>query len=387
MDKGAIYAGIALAHPIIAASAGTTRDLDHCLRCEDAGFSAVILKSVQEEVLMRHNPFPRFKVLRSGVRSYESTTFYCYEQAYEGDIDDYCETVSRVKARLSVPVVASVNCITLQAWPEYAKACEQAGADALEIVPSCPTGMLMRESANDIHSIVVAALREVKAAVGIPVIPKMTRQLADIPFTARALDQAGADGITMLNRSTGLDIDVRAQAPVLHGGYAGHGGSWSLYEVLRWITAVQGAVRAPICATGGAMTGEDVVKCLLAGAQSVQVASVLYLKGYGWVREMLRWIDAYMEEMSIERLGDVVGRAARAMKRMDEYDRVHEFYAVCDAEKCRKCGLCADVCIYEALDASGGAARIDPQKCDGCGLCAGVCRHGAITMIGRSGTA
>ena len=124
MNMRVNYAGIALKHPIMAASAGTTRDADQAVRCEDAGYSAVVLKSVQEETLMRYNPFPRFKVLRSGVPGYESCTFYSYEQAYYGDLDQYADTVRRSKARVDIPVVASINCIRPGSWPLYAAACE-----------------------------------------------------------------------------------------------------------------------------------------------------------------------------------------------------------------------------------------------------------------------
>lgn len=384
MNKLSFYASIKLKNPIIAASAGTTRNLKHCLLCEDAGFSAIVLKSVQEEVLMRYNPFPRFGVLRSGVKDYESCTFYSYEQAYEGDIDHYCNTIQKVRERLSIPVIASINCINPETWPEYAASCEQAGADALEIVPSCPTGKLVRESTIDIQSIIINALISVKRAVSIPVIPKMTRQLADILGTMQALDELGADGITLMNRSTGIDIEIDSQAPILHGGYAGHGGSWSLYEVMRWIIAARRAlIKAPICATGGIMTGDDVIKCLLAGAKSVQIASVIYLKGYEWVSKMLRRIDDYMEEKEINSLSDIVGLAADKMKTMEEYNRISRYSAYCDVDKCVQCGSCSKVCIYEALVFSVGGPRIDVSACDGCGLCASVCRSSAISMVGK----
>ncbi len=384
MNKQTEYAGIRLKHPIIAASAGTTRDLKHCLMCEDAGFSAVILKSVQEEVLMRHNPFPRFKLLRSGVRGYESCTFYCYEQAYEGDLENYCATVAAVKNRLSVPVIASINCIRPESWPEYAKACEQAGADALEIVPSCPTGMLMRDASTDIRTLLLHAMNAVRDSVSIPVVPKMTSQLADIPGTACELDRAGADGITMINRATGIDIDVDKQAPILHGGFAGHGGSWALSAVLRWIVAVQPLVSAPICATGGVMTGDDVIKCLLAGARSVQIATLIYLKGYACLGELLRRVDGYMEEKGIGQIGEIVGLAARKTKKMEEYDRVTRYHASCERSRCVKCRACEPVCIYEALHFESGKPLIDTVACDGCGLCAAVCGAGAINMVRRS---
>ena len=131
------------------------------------------------------------------------------------------------------------------------------------------------------------------------------------------------------------------------------------------------------------MTGTDVIKCLLAGAQTVQIASVIYLKGYAWVREMLSQIDSYMEEKGINQLNKIIGLAAQKMKTMEEYDRVTRYHADCDVSKCVRCGLCSSVCIYEALVLSAGQPKIDVAVCDGCGLCASVCRAGAISILAR----
>nr|MBC7243949.1 4Fe-4S binding protein [Chloroflexota bacterium] len=383
MDKKVFYAGIKLEHPIIAASAGTTRGVEQAVKCEDNGYSAVVLKSVQEEALMRYNPFPRFAVLRSGIKGYESTTFYSYEQAYQGDLEDYAETVQRTKQRVSIPVIASINCINPESWAEYALVCEQAGADAIEIVPSCPTGLLIRDPSNDIHSITLAALQACKQKVKIPIVPKMSGQLSNPLYTAYCLDQAGADGLTIMNRSTGIEIDIDAQKPILFGGLAGHGGSWAIYTILRWVIVIYPRVQAPISATGGVMTGGDVIKCLLAGANTVQIATVVYLKGYAWVQKMLAEINAYMECKGIESLADIIGVASKNMLSMEQYDRETRYFAYCERDICVACGQCENVCIYDAITLMDKKPVIGREKCDGCGLCASVCRVGAIKLQRR----
>ena len=380
MNMKTHYAGIALTHPIIAASAGTTMDYQEAVKCEDAGFSAVVLKSVQEEVIMRYNPFPRFKVLRSGMPGYESCSFYSYEQAYYGGIEEYAETVRKSKEKTSIPIIASINCIKPETWAKYAVACEQAGADAIEIVPSCPSGLLVRDPSNDGHAIAVQALKDCKSAVKVPVIPKMSSQVANVQYTAMTLDQAGADGLTMLNRATGIEIDVDAMRPILHGGVAGHGGSWALNAVLRWIIVTSPKVKATISATNGVMTGEDVIKCLLAGAQTVQIAAAVYLKGYDYVQIMLKQIESYMERHELTNLADIIGVAAKNFLTMEQYDRVTRYVSECDPEKCVGCKKCEKVCIYDAISFENGKCKIDPEKCDGCGLCPSVCRVGAINI-------
>ncbi|MGE5614180.1 MAG: 4Fe-4S binding protein [Bacillota bacterium] len=380
-----IYAGIELEHPIMAASTGATRDAEQAARCEESGFSGVVMKSVQEEVLMRYNPFPRFAVLHNGIPGYNSTTFYSYEQAYYGNIDQYAESVYRAKRKVSIPVIASINCINPETWGEYAVKCEQAGADAIEIVPSCPSGLLIRDPSNDIHAISVAALRLCKEKVKIPVIVKMTCQVANPIHTAMCLVENGTDGLTMFNRSTGIEIDIDKMAPILHGGLAGHGGAWALNSVLRWIIASYPVISAPICATGGVTNGKDVVKCLLAGAKSVQIGTVMYLKGYGYVRKMLEEIQEYMEKKQIVHLSSIIGKASQNLLKMEEYDRVTRYYASVSIEKCIKCKQCQDICIYNAIFHTDDGPVIDKDLCDGCGLCSSICRAGAIKMNIKNG--
>jgi len=139
------FAGLKLDHPVVAASAGTTKDAEHSFRAQEAGFSAVVLKSVQEETVNRYNPLPRFAVIKSGIPGYNAISFLSYEQAFEGDIDDYAEVVRKTKHRVSIPVIASINCIENESWAKYAEIVEQAGADAVEMVPSCPAGIFMQK--------------------------------------------------------------------------------------------------------------------------------------------------------------------------------------------------------------------------------------------------
>lgn len=348
-DLRVSYGGLELKHPIMASSTGATRDWQQAVKCEEAGFSAVVLKSVQEETQMRYNPFPRFAILHNGIPGYDSTTFYSYEQAYHGSIEEYMETIRQSKLHCRIPIIASIECITLDGWVEYAVKCEQAGADALEVAPSCPSGLLIRDPSHDINVISQEIMREIKKRLHIPVVLKLTTQLANPMYTAVQLDKEGADGLTMNNRATGIDIDVEKMSPIMHGGFAGHGGPWAINTVLRWIIETYPKVKAPISATGGVTCGRDVIKYLLAGANTAQCGAIIYLKGYDCVQTMLNEIDHYMNDHDLERLSDIIGAASKKMKTMGEYDRVTRYLAVPDHETCRKCGQCAPVCIYNAL--------------------------------------
>ena len=128
------------------------------------------------------------------------------------------------------------------------------------------------------------------------------------------------------------------------------------------------------------MTGGDAIKCLLAGANTVQIATVIYLKGYDHVQTMLAEVDAYMERKGIKALADIIGVAGKNMLTMDQYDRKTRYFASCEPETCVACGRCEKVCIYDALKLVDSKPIIDRDKCDGCGLCKSICRAGAIEL-------
>lgn len=372
------FAGMKLKNPLIAASAGTTKDAVSCKKAQDAGFGAVILKSIQEETVNRYNPFPRMAVIRNGIAGYRSDTFMTYEQAFEGDIEDYCREIEKTKDMLTIPVIASLNCANEQTWAEYAVKCQAAGADGLEIVPSCPVGAFVRE-AVEFYPVARQALKSVKEAVKIPVGLKMTQQMSNPIICAMELEKDGADWLTMFNRSSGFQIDIETMEPIMHKGFCGHGGPWVTQSVMRWIAASFPHLHCPISATGGVTCYEDVVRYLLSGAGSVQIATLIYMKGYDVAGEMIEQLYRYLELHQAERIFDLTGVAARKVLPLSEADRSKRYYARVHDDKCVHCGRCFPVCIYGAITHDGKKPEIDINRCDGCGLCAQVCGR-AIAM-------
>lgn len=372
------FAGLKMKNPVIAASAGTTKDALHCLEAEKAGCGAVILKSIQEEQVNRYNPFPRMALVRNGIPGYQSVSFMTYEQAFEGDINAYCDEIKKTKDLVSIPVIASLNCVKEESWAEYAVKCEEAGADALEIVPSCPVGEVVRNGA-EFYPIAGQAVRSVKKVVGIPVGLKMSQQMSNPILCAMDLERDGADWLTMFNRSSGFQIDIETMEPIMHKGFCGHGGPWVMQSVMRWIAAAYPHIGCPISATGGITNYEDVVRYLLSGAQSVQIATLIYLKGYDAVRIILEELQKYMEKHQIMKIGELTGKAAEKVLPLSEADRSRQYYAYLEEEKCIGCRKCFPVCIYGAITNDGRKPHINKNICDGCGLCSQVCNR-AITM-------
>lgn len=381
-DLSLSFAGLRLSSPVLAGSAGITGTVGLMKRAEDAGAGAIVMKSLFAKEVCRVAPTPRFRVLRSGRGRERSAVLYSYEQASEWGPERYAEEVRLAKEALSIPVIPSINCLSPEQWLGYSALMEEAGADAIELNLSCPHGPHLMEG-HDLTREMVDMTRLVRQARRIPVIPKMTPQLNNPPGVAVALERAGASAIVAFNRFTGLDIDVDSQRPIMHGGYAGHGGPWSLHYTLRWLTAMYPALSVPLAASGGVASWRDVVKCILAGATVVQTVTAVVTGGFEAITHLNEGLRRWMDEKQYATVEAFRGAVCDRIVPMEQVDRRHVLRAEIDRDKCTACAVCQRVCIYDAAVSSDGAFAVLPDKCDGCGLCVELCPTAAIRMVGR----
>lgn len=379
IDLTTRYAGLTLRNPLIIAPAGITGTAELVLRAEDAGAGAVVMKSLFENPIPRSgDPSPHMRLIERRIGRYWATTFYSYEQCSPFDEFRYAEEIRRAKEGVEIPVIASLDCVTEEGWVRYARLIEQAGADAVEI-KSCPHGLhqMSGEELTEATSIV----REVSQ---LPVIPKLLPQNTNPLHTVLDLERAGADGVVMFNRFSGVDIDLDAERPIMHRGYAGHGGPWSIYYCLRWIATTYPHLCIPISGSGGVWEGSDLVKYILAGATTVQACSAVCLQGYEIVPKLLRGLREWMERKGYSSPAEFRGRAAERVLGLEEIDRRRLLRAGIDAGTCTGCDLCRRVCIYFGIEAEP-EYHVIAEKCVGCGLCREVCPVGAIEMVGQTG--
>jgi len=371
------YAGLQLKHPIMAAAAGITATVERMRRAEEAGASAICVKSLFENPIPRQgDPSPHMRIIRHG-QGPRAFTLYSYEQAAHMDEYAYADLIRRAKESLGIPVIANIDCASPEAWSRYATMVEEAGADAVE-VKSCPHGEHLMTGDE-----LAAAVETVKALVAIPVIAKMPSQLTNPYLAALELQRRGADGLVMFNRLVGLDIDVDAHASVMHGSFAGHGGPYTVPYRLRWIAQAFPELDIPICGTGGVSTGEDVAKYILAGATCVQLATAAIVEGYeafGRIRDAFaQWMERH-EHASVD---DVRGIIAHRVLGIGEVSRHQTVRAEIAPDRCTSCDLCRRVCIYDGVAYRGDHGESNYQvneNCVGCGLCRDLCPAGAIAM-------
>ena len=219
------------------------------------------------------------------------------------------EELPRLARCFHKKVIANVGGFSVQ---EYAEACarldgvEQVGL--IEVNVSCPNvhdgcitfGTDPRAAAE--------VTRAVKAATSKPVYVKLTPNVTDIAVMARACEDAGADGISLINTLLGMRIDLRSRKPVLANTMGGFSGSAILPVALRMVWQAYEAVKIPVIGMGGVSSARDVIEMMLAGATAVEVGSANLVDPWACPR-IIADLPRVMEQLGISSLSDIIGGA------------------------------------------------------------------------------
>jgi len=303
MDLSTTYMGLKLRNPLVPSASPLTADLDSIRRLEDAGAAAVVLHSLFEEQI-RHEQEELHHLTAQGSESFaESLSYFPRMDEYRLGPEEYLEHISRAKEAVGIPVIASLNGVTVGGWTEFAHKLEQAGADALELnvyyVAADP-----QLDATRVENLYVEVLRAVKGRVRIPVAMKLSPYFSATAGMARRLDQAGVDGLVLFNRfyQPDIDLDKLEVVPDLALSTA-----FELRLPLRWIAILHGRVKASLAATSGIATGRDVLKVLMAGADVAQMCSVLLREGPTVLGRILRDVQSWMREKEYESVAQLKG--------------------------------------------------------------------------------
>jgi dihydroorotate dehydrogenase subfamily 1 len=389
-DLTTTYVGLSLTTPLIVASAGITETVERMRRCEENGAGAVVMKSYFEEVISRESPTPRFRVLEHNLGKDRTFTLMSYEQASAWDIERYAQEVSDAKAKLrTLKIIPSLNCITEEGWVKGAMLLEQAGADAIELNTSCPHGSITFRG-GAVEQSIFDTVRAVRAAVSLPLVAKISPMLTSPIAVVKGVEEAGVNGVTLLNRMTGLDIDIYEEQPAMPGGYAGHGGPWAIQYPLRWISEIQPQIGIDIAGSGGVTSYEDVVKYLLAGATAVQTCTAVVMNGYGILRDFVQGLEHYMNEKGYETISAFQGRVTERILGTFEIDRRKKVVASIDpkwtAPCTSACPLEVPVQAYVHLIAErrfSEALEMVRSKNPFQSICGRVCYHPCETECSR----
>ena len=292
MDLRTQYLGLELKNPVVASASPLSRTLDNMKRLEDAGAAAIVMYSLFEEQIA-HETEELDHYLQYGTESFAEALSYFPETAeYNLGPGSYVELLAKAKKTLDIPVIGSLNGISVGGWVNYAKQLQQAGADAIELnVYYIPTDPLL--SSADVEGRYLEVLHAVKKAVTVPVAVKLSPYFSSMANMANRLVDAGANGLVMFNRFYQPDINLEQLEVVPEVNLSD---STEARLPMRWIAILHGRVKASLAATSGIHTAADVLKVVMAGADVAMMCSALLKHGPDHLRQVLTDVREWMLE-------------------------------------------------------------------------------------------
>jgi len=299
--------GIDLPNPLVLASGILGTEAELMARVAEAGAGAVTSKSCSLQPREGH-PNPT-------VLAWEHGLINAVGLANPG-VRTEVKELERTKALLKPlgsALIASIFADTVENYARVATQVAQAKPDLIEVNISCPNvhdefGTPFAADA-DAAAEVTAAVKQAINAKQIPVLVKLSPNVADIASIARAVEAAGADGITAINTLTGMVIDVYAQRPILANRSGGLSGPAILPLAIRCVYDIYRAVTIPIVGTGGVSSGRDALEMVMAGATAVGIGSAVYDQGpevFGRIHDEM---TALMAELGCESIEEIRGAA------------------------------------------------------------------------------
>lgn len=293
------YLGLTLRSPLIVSSSRLTSTLGHLKEAEDNGAGAVVLKSLFEEQI---NYYVHAVSSASG---YPEADDYISNYVHSNSVDNYLEMIRQAKKNLSIPVIPSINCYTAKGWTGFAGNIAEAGADALEInVFFLPVDR--KKTAEESEKLYFDLIENIKKTIKIPVVLKIGFRFTNILYMLDQFYNRGVNGVVMFNRFYEPDIDVD-KLEIIPASVLSH--EIERRYVMRWVAMASAQkLRIDISASTGVHSGQDAVRYILAGANSVQVCSVLYKKGISYLTTMNQQIAGWMDEKGFGSIDEFRGK-------------------------------------------------------------------------------
>ena len=384
------FCGIHCENPFFLASSAVCTNYEMVARAFKAGWAGVFYKTICLQEIREVSP--RFDAVYENGRQGDFYGFRNMEQLSENPVEMDFDILKRLKQNYPTKiVVASIMGQKEEEWIELAKMAEEAGCDAVELNFSCPQMRLagMGSDVGQDPELVTFYTAFVKRNVKIPVIPKMTPNIAHISQPALGAYFAGADAISAINTIKSVTMGDGSEVNGCQTG-SGYSGRAVKPIALRHILAM---AKNPIMKNiqysgiGGIETWRDALEFIQLGCRNVQVCTAVMQYGYRIIDDLILGLQNYMAERGISNLADLVGELLPKFYLPHDLDRDTIVYPKIDREKCIGCGRCYTSCAdggHQAISfGEDRQPRVNGSKCVGCLLCRLVCPTGAITPAKR----
>jgi dihydroorotate dehydrogenase (fumarate) len=302
MNLEATYMGLKLRSPIVVSSCTLSEDIGNILQMEDFGAGAVVLFSLFEEQIQAEQDCFN-GIIRPNRNAFGELGNLPEMEDYLLSTEEYLENLSRIKERVNIPIIGSLNGITPEGWIDYARQMEQAGADGLEInIFYIPTDLHL--TGGSVEKRYLEIINLVKSNISIPLAVKLSPYFTAIGNTAFKMQKAGADALVLFNRFYQPDFDINSLEVLQNLQYS------SASEIrlpLMWISLLSGKLDTSLAGSTGVQSANEAIKYLLAGADVAMVASALYKHGIGYLETMHQDLRDWMTSKKFQSIAEFKG--------------------------------------------------------------------------------
>ncbi len=382
--------GIEFENPFLLASAPPTASIESIDKAFEMGWGGAVLKTITPDGLEMLEASPRYATIK------EKGKVICLqniELLSHETIQYWVEGIKYLKEKHpSKVIIASIMApVVRKEWQSLVKTLNNTPIDAFELNFSCPHGMPERNigmaiGTNTEISILITSW--VKSVATKPVFVKLTPNVTDIAWIARAVENAGADGLAAINTvQSFMGIDLDTLDPVLnidgHSTYGGLSGEAVKPIGFRCVAQLRQNSDLPILGMGGISSWEDAAQYIALGSDAVQICTEVMLNGYGIINGLKTGLLNYLEAKGFKSVSELKNIAVQKITTHEKLNKQSHVYPSIDKEKCIKCGKCVKICSeseYHALSLDKENLSINKDQCVGCSLCSHVCPKEAIKM-------
>ena len=395
------FAGLKLKNPIVAGGGPLAGTVDHIKKCVDAGFGAIVTKTVAYLKYIQRWPRPRYLLVdykKKANDPYYVPDDYTWLHREHNSVyppESFAKIIKEAAPYAKehdCAIIGSINGRGLDEWVKMAKMYEEAGCSALEINFCCPFPPVeLVEKPEDAFMGIaftlepekgVKIIETLKNTVQIPLFAKLNPDGQDFEGMAEMFKDAGVDGLTMFANNRLMRVDIETGEPTNWGPCAGTGPAFKGHSIA-CIARVARTAGLPLMGGRGATTWQDGIEFMMAGANAVQYCSPIMLRGLSYVKELIRGMEGYMERRRYNNPSEFVGKALKTVYSTKEIiAKTKALYSTVDLKKCVGCGRCAEVCFYDVIEMHR-KPKFYADRCVGCTLCKQVCPVDAIEMKER----
>ena len=397
-DLSTNFAGIKSPNPFWLASAPPANMGSMVERAFDAGWGGAVWKTLGEPIVnvsSRLGAIDHGAMRMIGLNNIELIT----DRSLEVNLKEIAEC--KKKYPNHAVIISLMVESKREAWHEIVKRSQDTGADGFELNFGCPHGMSERgmgAAMGQVPEYTCMVTEWVKEVSELPVIVKLTPNVAHIVPPGRAAQKGGADAVSLINTINsviGVDLDTMVPYPnvngkAAHGGYCGPAVKPIALNMVSELARDE-EFNIPISGIGGISTWRDAVEFMLLGAGNVQVCTAVMHYGYRIVEDMIDGLNNYLDEKGFASVNDIIGKSVSRVTDWGNLDLNYKVVAHVNKENCIRCNLCYIACedgAHQSFDFETVDGKTYPhvieEECVGCNLCYLICPSpGAITMERR----